>query len=140
MKIRPIQFGAVLQLIWLCHAPGATLYVDLNSTNPELPYASWSTAATNIQDAIDASTNGDQILVTNGVYQTGEEVVYDTMGNRVAVTKPVVVQSVNGPGLTTIEGYQAPSWGPDSVRCAYLTNGASLIGFTSITRTRAVES
>jgi hypothetical protein len=121
----------VASLAFLAVNVSATVhYVDLNSTNPTPPYTNWSTAATTIQDAVDASKNGDQILVTNGVYQTGGRVVYGTMGNRVAVTKPIIVQSVNGLAVTTIQGYQAPSWGSGSVRCAYLTNGSALIGFT----------
>lgn len=106
---------------------GATHYVDLNSPGPASPYSSWSTAATNIQDAVDAATAGDLILVTNGLYQTGARAMYG-MSNRVAVTSAVTVQSVNGPGVTTIAGY--PIAGSAAVRCVYLTNGATLTGFT----------
>jgi hypothetical protein len=112
------------------NASATVLYVDLNSTNATPPYADWSTAAVNIQDAIDASSDGDQILVTNGVYQTGGRVVHGSLTNRVAVDKAVLVQSVNGPEVTLIQGEPLMSEAGVSARCAYLTNNATLSGFT----------
>jgi hypothetical protein len=110
------------------NAAASIHYVDLNSPGASSPFTSWNTAATNIQDAVDASTPGDEVVVTNGVYNIGGYAVYATMTNRVAVTKPVAVRSVNGPQFTIIEGY--PFVGESAVRCVYLTNGASLDGFT----------
>lgn len=109
--------------------PGPSVrYVSLNSTNPMSPYLDWGTAATNIQDAVDAAVDGDFVVVSNGVYATGGRPVYGTLTNCVAVTKRVLVQSVNGPAMTVIQG-NGPN-GSNAVRCVYLTNGATLDGFT----------
>lgn len=110
-------------------APAATLYVDLNSPSPTAPYASWATSATNIQDAIEAAVDGDLVLVTNGVYGTGGKMKFGDLTNRVALDKAITVQSVNGPWFTMIRGNGATN-GLNAVRCAWITNGARLEGFT----------
>ena len=105
-------------------------YVALTSANPLSPYLDWSTAATNIQDAIDASIAGDLVVVSNGVYSVGGRAVYGVATNRVTIDRAITVQSLNGPSSTVIKGdYTAPTHGGPNVRCAYLTNGAALIGF-----------
>jgi hypothetical protein len=117
------------------NAAAGTLYVDINGTNPVSPYGDWSTAATNIQDAVDAATTGDLVLVNDGVYQSGGTLLdgISPTTNRVAITKAVTVQSVSGPASTMICGYQVPGGttnGPSAIRCVYLADGAVLAGFT----------
>jgi hypothetical protein len=132
MQSRLHQLVALVLLACVANTSATVLYVNLNCPTPTPPFTNWITAATNIQDAVDAANPGDQILVTNGVYQTGGRPVNGyALTNRVAVTKAITVQSVNGPVMTILQGYQIPIMtnGDSAVRCAYLTNGAMLIGF-----------
>ncbi|MBW7909212.1 MAG: hypothetical protein H3C50_09925 [Kiritimatiellae bacterium] len=76
-----------------------THYVSLSGGHVA-PYTNWVAAATNIQEAIDASSDGDTVLVNDGDYSTGGHVVYGTMTNRVAIDKAITVQSVNGSAVT----------------------------------------
>jgi hypothetical protein len=127
--------ATTLLLLTAAATVGATVrYVDINCTNATPPYTNWATAAIVIQDAIDLAAAGDEIVVTNGTYATGGRAVYGTMTNRVAVDKPLTVRSVNGPEVTIIQGVKAAGagsgTGPTAIRCVYLTNAASLSGFT----------
>src|SRR5207302_3726634 len=65
----------------------------VNNTNPTPPYATWATAATSIQGAVDAAAASDAVIVTNGVYSGG-----------LSVTNPLALLSVNGPQFTVING------------------------------------
>ncbi len=124
-------FFAAFGLLFLTASARATVrYVDLASINPEAPYTSWETAATNIQDAVDAAVTGDLILVADGYYAVGSSANVGL--NRVNVNKAVTVQSVNGPDTTIIQGFQMPVTlnGNQAIRCVYLASGAMLSGFT----------
>jgi hypothetical protein len=103
-------------------------YVNVDNVTPIYPYTSWATAATEIQDAIDAAIPGGVVWVTNGVYATGGRSVDGTITNRVVLDKPIMVRSVNGPDVTFIKG-EGPI-GNSAVRCAYVGNEAVLSGFT----------
>jgi len=95
------------------------------------PFTTWADAATNIQSAIDAASTADVIWVTNGVYDTGGKIKSGDLVNRVALDKALTVRSVNGADVTVIQGvWDFATNGLAAVRCAWLTNGAILNGFT----------
>jgi len=126
-------FAAWFVLVTAANGLAATHYVDLNSVNPAPPYTNWATAATVIQDAVDAAAAGDDVVVTNGIYATGGRPVgTNLLSNRVTVEKPITLHSANGPLFTVIRGYQVPTniLGDAAVRCVYLAGGAVLSGFT----------
>ena len=129
VRIFFLLLPAIFLSLSLFNTSAASRYVDLNSPNATPPFTNWSTAATNIQDAIDVSADGDSVFVTNGVYAVGGRVMAGDLTNRVALNKAVTVQSVNGPFVTVVQGAGATN-GTMAMRCAWLTNGASLVGFT----------
>jgi hypothetical protein len=129
MKLQICQLAVRLVVLSATCASAAVRYVDVNSVNPSPPYTNWTTAASSLQDAVDAAAAGDEILVTDGVYQTGGRAVTEiafgdqlAFKNRVAVDKPLVLRSVNGAAVTVIQGLGG--------RCVYLADGAALVGFT----------
>ncbi len=105
-------------------------YVSLATVLPTPPFSAWETAAPTVQAAIDAATiPGSLILVTNGVYNRGgASLPGDVIVNRAALTKAVVVRSVNGPSVTHLVG--AGPVGNAAVRCAFVGRDAVLSGFT----------
>jgi hypothetical protein len=125
--------GVFLLLVSLLStACAATRYVDLNCATPTAPYTNWTTAATNIQDAVDAADAADLVLVTNGVYASGGQ-RFSNATNRLVLSKSgVIVQSVNGPEQTVIQGWQVPGTtnGPEAIRCVILRLTTVLSGFT----------
>src|SRR5512139_88437 len=110
---KSISLTGIALLLAVSSLSAATHYVSLESTNPTVPYTNWTTAATNIQQAVGVAAADDEVVVTNGVYPGGLRVM-DT---------PVALRSVNGPQFTVINGGGTNG-------CASLTNGASLTGFT----------
>lgn len=108
-------------------------FVIAGSTNPVPPFATWETAASDIQSAIDVATlPGARVLVGDGLYNTGGRALVGIMTNRVAVNKPLVVSSLNGPARTIIQGYALPGslTGDENIRCVYLAGNAVLAGLT----------
>ena len=105
-----------------------TNYVSLVGAHIS-PFLNWNNAATNIQAAVDSAVAGGTIMVTNGVYKIGgAPAIGHSLSNRVMVSKPLTIQSVNGATNTIIAGQFTNNL--PRMRCAYLTKGAGLKGFT----------
>ena len=96
-----------------------TYYVSLSGSHM-LPFDSWEHAATNLQSAVEISTPGSIICVTNGVYSS--EVPF--MDSVVALTNSILMMSVNGAAVTKIVSTNL------LLRCAYLGTGSCIKGFT----------
>ena len=126
-------------LVFICGASfraasAADRYVSLTGGHV-LPYTNWADAATNIQAAISASSDGDVVWVTNGTYEVGgapSGSPGSMLINRVAITKAITVCSANNdPTNTIIKGAWDPATnGPAAIRCVYMVKDSSLIGFT----------
>jgi hypothetical protein len=122
MKTGWMLSSVVTLLAMGINAQGATVHVNAGSTNPVVPYAGWATAATNIQEGVNAATNaGDIVLVTNGVY---------SLPAQISVTRGITVRSVNGAAVTTVDGRIA-------VRCFNITHADAVVEGFTITRGRA---
>ncbi len=113
-------------------ARAATWYVATNSP-ADGPGTSWTNAFHTIQQAVDSASDGDIVLVTDGVYKVGARLTPGySCSNRVVITNDITLRSVNGPEYTMIKGW--PEWvpggnGTGAVRCVYMTAG-ELEGFT----------
>lgn len=123
---RPLLLAAIFLGLLALKAIATTYYVDVNSTNPTPPYADWSTASTDIQSAVNLTTNGDAVLVNDGTYQSGG---YASPGGTycVVITNAITLQSLNGTATTLI-------CGSNSIGCVYLASNALLSGFTLANR------
>jgi hypothetical protein len=132
IELLSVSFVAAT-LLFCFKTSAAVLYVDASSANPIPPYTNWATASAVIQAAVDLANTGDTVLVTNGTYSTGGRQLFSfDITNRVAVTNGAIIQSVNGPSVTFIRGYQVPNFASitNAIRCVYLASNAVLSGFT----------
>lgn len=79
------------------------------------PNPSWPTAATKIPDAVDAAGIGDSVLVTNGLYLLGSEIM---------AASDISIESVNG--FTVANGYSGDMGGGlmygDAFNCTFINN------------------
>ncbi|MDB6122475.1 MAG: hypothetical protein JWQ71_1468 [Pedosphaera sp.] len=112
-------------------AGATTFYVKPNG-HDNRSGTNWTDAKQTIQAAVDAATDYDTVIVTNGLYSSGGVAEADGLTNRVGIYRAITVQSVNGPLFTSIVGARHPGTtnGASAVRCVYMTDYAVLSGFT----------
>ncbi len=83
------------------------------------PYLRWQTAATEIQNAVDAASDGDMVVVSNSTY---------VLSRQIAITnKAILVRTINGPKSVTIDGN-------NGTRCLYLAFSNAVVDGFTITR------
>ncbi len=126
-----IFIPTILICVLLAHpdeTAAATYYVATNGNDAAVG-TNWVTAKKTIQAAVNLAVAGDTVLVSNGIYATGTTVTpgFITL-NRVVITNSILVKSVNGASVTTIQGLDSGSASPSSTRCVYMSAG-TLVGF-----------
>ena len=70
-----------------------TNYVSLSGGH-NFPFDSWENGATNIQDAVCATVDGDEVLVNAGTYVISDEI---------EITNNITISSISGAEVTKIE-------------------------------------
>ncbi len=121
MKAQRNLFGLIAGIALVgCLGPSASAtdrYVSLTGHH-QPPFTNWWGAATNIQTAVNAATNGDTVWVRSGTY---------VLTNQITITNvPITLCSVDGPLVTTIDGGYPAS----SNLCFYVTIRSTIRGFT----------
>ena len=89
-------------------------YVAHGGQTPMSNYTSWATAASNIQDAVDAAIANDTVLVSNGNY---------TLTNQINILREITVRGFNGQDQTFVNGNYP--WTTN--RCFYIYNAPAVL-------------
>lgn len=97
-------------------AAQADRYVATNGPQTA-PFTTWATAASNMQTAISAATNGETVWVSNGYYR---------ITNQVAVSNRITVRGFNGYTNTIVYG----AFPATNVRVFYVTGTGAVDNFT----------
>ena len=125
--------GGVLLLLVGAVCQGANFYVDDDRPDDLGDGTNWATAKKFIQSAVNLAVSNETVWVRDGIYDTGGMTVgASALTNRVVVTNGIIVRSESGPTNALIVGAQLEGdiYGTGAVRCAYVSGGAWLIGFT----------
>ena len=106
-----------MTILLINFAFAATNYVSLTG-NSIPPYDTWAKAATNIQFAVDAASDGDVVLVQTGRFVGVAE---EVSGSMVEITKAITLESVSGALETSID---AAGW---HRRAIYINNADAVV-------------
>ena len=127
--------------VWIVSLSGAcvvsfgdTHYVSTSGSNTA-PFDTWGKAARTIQAAVDEAEEGDTVLVNDGVYDQHVAHPHSSFPQpRVDILQPIRLESVNGPGVTIIQGLAPTNWvgtiDLGAIRGVSMVEGSELIGFT----------
>ena len=85
---------AIMVLIAASTSQAGTHYVSSSGSHTP-PFTSWETAATNIQDAVNAAEESDWVILTSGIYRVSAQI---TLSNNISLG------SVMGPSDTVLDG------------------------------------
>ena len=112
MKNTPLSIIAAFTWASVAITQAADLYVSPDGNNTP-PFANWTTAATNIQAAVDAAEDGDTVYLADHTYLLKETVTVD---------KAITIKGYNGPDNCVVDGR-------NEIRCFDISD-ASLIDLT----------
>ncbi len=108
-------------------------YVARNGTNTDTwPHDAWSNAASNIQDAVNAATNGATIWVQAGTYTASANPTNypGSSPNVVYISKPLILRSESGnPENTIIDGEninRGVAWNYSSATGPFVLDGFTI--------------
>lgn len=129
VKMIPSRLWIVLAMLSFAGVSSVladTHYVSLTGSNL-WPYASWESAARNVQDAVDTSVSGDTIMIGDGHYYLTQQIT---------VSKTLTIQSANGASVTIIDGNYPAS----TNRCFYFNTTTFTLRGLTITKGYASAS
>lgn len=110
-------------------AYGETVHVVVSNENPVFPYATWETAATNLNDAFAAVQRNGTILMGEGTYSLTDERTIDF---------PMTLRGDKGPEQTVLDAH-ALGWG-DYLRPFQLRHPSAVLDGLTLRNGRGAQN
>jgi len=86
-------FLSVVIAFVTCVQAGNDVFVSLSGSNSH-PYSNWATAARSIQDAVNAASSSDRVVIGDGIYN---------ITSTITVTNGITVESLNGSASVRVD-------------------------------------